>query len=56
MGVVMPGDFKWFILGRYFTLTVFVLTRFHSTVAMVTVNTYPCSTGLQSTHCAVDLE
>ena len=28
MGMVVPGDFKWFTLSRHFTLTVFVLTVF----------------------------
>ena len=31
MGVIIPGDFKVVHIKRYFTLNVFVLTRFHCT-------------------------
>ena len=36
MGVIIPGDFKVVRIKRYFTLNVFVLTRFHCiTVTMI---------------------
>ena len=31
ISVIMPGDFNVVRFNRYFTLTVFVLTRFHCT-------------------------
>ena len=34
MGVIIPGDFKVVHIKRYFTLNVFVLTRFHCNVLL----------------------
>ena len=43
VSVIMPVDFKVVCFNRYFTLTVFVLTRFHCIIILSLHNKSACT-------------